>query len=489
KPYILQHQTNMDPNITENDTNKFATKRSIGTLSGIIVSSGMIIGSGIFISPHGVFAAANCSVGITLVIWILGGVVAMLSTLCYCELATSILESGGDYIYLTYAYSPVLGFLLPWMYTFLPCADSILMLTFARYAIEPFFVGSKPPEESIKLLAICLLLLITALNVISTRVAIRLQVAFTWSKYIAIGVVVVASAVFCIRDPAIASHNFSTAFNGPTINGNTALMLTTAFYQVMWSYEGWNSLCYVTEEVENPGKTIPKASVLTVAVVTLAYFIINCAYFLVLSADEMISSKIVALPFALKAMGGASWIVPLAVCLCTAGSYSAGVLTTGRLSYVAARRGHLPQVLGMLHIQSHIPCPALVINCLFVVVLISIGQFDTLIDTFGFVTWTFKALSSLSVLILRKRMTHLKRPYKVPTFIPAFMFILSSTFVVLPLINQPHFLYFYAIFFFAFGLLLYFLFVHNKYVIPGSAQATCTLQKLFQVAPCEWEKT
>ncbi|XP_078491664.1 b(0,+)-type amino acid transporter 1-like [Ciona intestinalis] len=478
----------MDRPAVEGRGKRFTTKRSIGLYSGVFVTAGVIIGSGIFISPHGVFAAANHSVGITLIIWVLGGVVAMLSTLCYCELATSIPESGSDYTYLTYAYHLALAFLIPWMYTCVPSSDAALVLTFARYATEPFFVGSKPPEESVKLFAICLMLLITAVNILSVKCALRMQVAFATSKFLAIGVVVVSGIIYVIRDSSVAHQNFTSSFNSQALNGFSVLSLTGAFYQVMWSYDGWNSLCHVTEEVKNPGKTIPKASILTIAFVMFAYLVINCAYFSVLSVDEMASSNIVALPFALKAMGGASWIVPLTVCLCTAGSYNGGVLTTGRVSYVAARRGHLPQLFGMLHIYKHTPSAALILNAIGGIVLVGIGQFGSLIDTFGFVNWTFKGLSALSVLILRHRMPDLNRPYKVPTVIPIFLTLLSTFFVILPLINNPHFLYFYAIAFCALGLVVYFTFVHKRIRVPGLENATTFLQQFLLVAPSEWRR-
>uniref|UniRef100_H2ZHS1 Cationic amino acid transporter C-terminal domain-containing protein n=1 Tax=Ciona savignyi TaxID=51511 RepID=H2ZHS1_CIOSA len=463
----------------------FTTKRNISSFSGVFVLAGIIIGSGIFISPNGVFVAANNSVGVTLLIWLFGGVVAMLSTLCYCELATSIPESGSDYTYLSYAYTPALGFLLPWMYTFVPCSDAALVLTFAQYAVEPYFVGSKPPELALKLVAICLLFFITAINMCSVRWAVRLQVLLSWFKFIAISAVVISAIVFCIGDNSVAKHNFAGAFNKKTMEGITILTLSRSFYQVMFSYDGWNSLCQITEEIQEPGKTIPKASIAAVAIVTLTYVIINCAYFLVLSADEMTSSKIVALPFALKAMGGASWIVPLAVCLCTAGSYSGGVLTSGRSSYVAARRGHFPRIFAMLHINQYTPSPALFLNTIGSIVLIGIGQFNTLIDTFGFVTWTFIGFSSLSVLVLRVRRPDLVKPYKVPTLIPILMILISLLFVILPVISNPHFLYAYAICFFALGELFYFVFVYKGYTIPYYLKSTLFLQKLFLVAPEE----
>ncbi|XP_002131809.2 b(0,+)-type amino acid transporter 1 [Ciona intestinalis] len=467
----------------------FTTRRNINFFSGVFVAAGVIIGSGIFVTPNVVLVAANKSVGVTLIIWVSGGLIAMLSTLCYCELATSIPESGSDYTYLTYAYHPALAFLIPWMYTCVPSSDAALVLTFARYATEPFFVGSnKPPEESVKLVAICLVLFFTAINVFNVKLAIRVQVVLSWSKLAAIAVVVISGLIFCAKDASIARENFLGAFDKKALDGITILTLSRSFYQVMFAYDGWNTLCNVTEEIENPEKTIPKASVLSICVITLAYLIINCAYFLVLSVDEMASSKIVALPFALKAMGGASWIVYLTVCLCTAGSYNGGILTSGRLSYVAARRGHLPQVFGMLHINNYTPGPALVLNTIGCIVLIALGEFDVLIDVFGFITWTFIGLSSLAVIVLRKRRPELDRPFKVPTIIPVFMTLISLLFIILPLISELHYLYIYAIAFFALGLFFYFIFVHKGYRSSCCGQVTMFLQKLFQVAPSQWKK-
>uniref|UniRef100_H2YW55 Amino acid permease/ SLC12A domain-containing protein n=1 Tax=Ciona savignyi TaxID=51511 RepID=H2YW55_CIOSA len=418
-----------------------------------------------------------------------------MSTLCYCELATSISESGSDYTYLSHAYTPAFGFLLPWMSTFVPCSDTATILTFARYALAPSFSCSAPSENSVKLTAICLLLFITAINILGVKFAVRLQVINFWS-FNAMTVIkkcLLLLKIICYVTErfwySIASQNLNHAFETKALSGITLLTLSSSFYQVMYSYDGWNALCHVTEEVKEPEKTIPKASIAAVSIITLIYVTMNLAYFAVLTPEEISTSKIIALPFALKAMGGASWIVPLSVCLCAVSSYSAGILTHGRLPYVAARRGQLPMIFGMLHINSRVPSPALVLNALSTIVLINIGNLEMMIDTFGFVNWTFKGFSSLSVLILRKRMPHLKRPYKVPTIIPIFMFILSSVFVILPLINQPHFLYFYAIFFFAVGLCLYYIFVHKQCEMPGSARVTRVLQKLFQVAPCDWKKS
>uniref|UniRef100_H2YW56 Cationic amino acid transporter C-terminal domain-containing protein n=1 Tax=Ciona savignyi TaxID=51511 RepID=H2YW56_CIOSA len=469
-------------------TKTLKLRRNIDVFSGVLVASGVMLGSGIFVSANTVLDAANNSLGVTLLIWVFGGAVAVMSTLCYCELATSISESGSDYTYLSHAYTPAFGFLLPWMSTFVPCSDTATILTFARYALAPSFSCSAPSENSVKLTAICLLLFITAINILGVKFAVRLQVLLSWSKFVAVGAVVISAVVYVIRDSSIASQNLNHAFETKALSGITLLTLSSSFYQVMYSYDGWNALCHVTEEVKEPEKTIPKASIAAVSIITLIYVTMNLAYFAVLTPEEISTSKIIALPFALKAMGGASWIVPLSVCLCAVSSYSAGILTHGRLPYVAARRGQLPMIFGMLHINSRVPSPALVLNALSTIVLINIGNLEMMIDTFGFVNWTFKGFSSLSVLILRKRMPHLKRPYKVPTIIPIFMFILSSVFVILPLINQPHFLYFYAIFFFAVGLCLYYIFVHKQCEMPGSARVTRVLQKLFQVAPCDWKK-
>ena len=132
-------------------------RRKVGLVSGISLIVGTMIGSGIFASPR--YVMENCgSVGLTLVVWCLCGVLAMFGALCYSELGTAISRSGGEYAYLYDAFGPLTAFLYSWtaVVVLKPSQVAIICLAFGAYVIEPFFPGCGDREDLqplVKLLA------------------------------------------------------------------------------------------------------------------------------------------------------------------------------------------------------------------------------------------------------------------------------------------------------------------------------------------------
>jgi len=146
-------------------------KKEINLFSGVAYIAGGMIGSGIFITPNRILTLTH-SFGLTLIVWVLGAVMAALSALCYIELALVVKKSGAEYNYIKEAYSfkkkhrslELLGSVMAYMYMWTstlvlrPSSIAIITLTSARYLVRPFFLGCEElPEKAVTLLALALI--------------------------------------------------------------------------------------------------------------------------------------------------------------------------------------------------------------------------------------------------------------------------------------------------------------------------------------------
>ena len=132
-------------------------QRKLGLVSGVCLIVGTMIGSGIFASPRYVMENSG-SVGLSLIVWSLCGVLAMFGALCYAELGTMIPLSGADYVYILQAFGPLPAFLYSWttVIVIYPSQFAIICLTFGAYLIEPIVPGCGDREDMqyvVKLLA------------------------------------------------------------------------------------------------------------------------------------------------------------------------------------------------------------------------------------------------------------------------------------------------------------------------------------------------
>ena len=100
------------------------------------------------------------SVGLALVLWVVGGVLSTLGALCFAELGTTFSQSGEKHVYLREMFGDFAGFIYQWSYLLLSRTGSnaIEAITFVRYVMQPFFQeGCSPPDRAIVMLAVCLI--------------------------------------------------------------------------------------------------------------------------------------------------------------------------------------------------------------------------------------------------------------------------------------------------------------------------------------------
>jgi len=454
-------------------------KKEIGLMEGVAIVMGIIIGSGIFISPKGVLQEAG-SVGLSLIIWVLCGLLSTLGALCYAELGTTIPKSGGDYVYIFEAFGPLPAFLYLWVASivFIPCTNAITALTFANYILQPFYNDCLPPDSSVRLIAAAVICLLTFLNCYNVKLTTKLQDGFMFFKIIALIFIIITGLVFLIMGHS--EHlSLKNSFHGTVTDPGR---ISLAFYSGIFSYTGWNYLNFVTEEMKDPYVNLPRAIWISMPIITTIYVLANVAYFVLLSPYEMLSSSAVAVTFGEKLPVFLWWIIPICVAGSTLGGLSVHIFTSARICFVGAKQGHFPKSLALINVDKFTPVPSLIFLCILSVGMLVTSDVFVLLNYSSFVESFFIAISVCGLLYLRWKKPELERPIRVSLLLPILFLLICAFLLCLPFYAQPLTVGL-GLAIICTGIPLYFLFIYwqNKPVGFQRFAASITLanQKLF----------
>uniref|UniRef100_A0A674MQZ8 Solute carrier family 7 member 8b n=1 Tax=Takifugu rubripes TaxID=31033 RepID=A0A674MQZ8_TAKRU len=412
-----------------------ALKKQIGLFSACGIIIGNIIGSGVFVSPKGVLENAG-SVGLSIIVWVCTGFFTAVGALCYAELGVTIPKSGGDYSYVKDIFGGLAGFLRLWIAVLViyPTSQAVVALTFSTYVLQPLFPTCLPPQIALRLLAAVCLLLLTWVNCHSVRWAMCVQDVFTAGKLLALGLIIIMGFVQICKghyywlEPSHALENFREYEVG---------LLALSFLQGSFAYGGWNFLNYVTEELVDPCRNLPRAIFISIPVVTFVYVFVNMAYITALSPQELLASNAVAVTFGAKLLGVMSWIMPMAVALSTFGGVNGSLFTSSRLFFAGAREGHLPHLLAMIHTRRCTPIPALLFTLISTLLMLCTSDIYTLINYVGFVNYLFYGVTVAGLIVLRVQQPSMHRPIKISLVWPVLYLLFWTFLMVFSLYSGP----------------------------------------------------
>ncbi|KAG0234672.1 hypothetical protein BGW42_006292 [Actinomortierella wolfii] len=418
-------------------------QKNVTFWNGLGLVVGVIIGSGIFASPGPVLAYSK-SVGVSLIIWFVSGLLAFAGALSYAELGSAMPSTGGgEQAYLKYAFGSLPAFLFSWssIALFKPAGNAIICVVFGEYVVNIAAQSTWDPSQpmrhwSNKIVALVCVLVISALNCISANAGTRIQDVFTLIKIISLLVISIAGLVVLAQQTTSSSHVFDHAFEGesqPSL-GDIALGLYTG----LWAYDGWNNLNYVSGEMKNPIKDLPKVIFAGVPIVIVLYLLANTAYYAVLPTSVVMNTNTVAIDFG-KQLFGPTGGVLFAICVACScfGAANGGMFTGARVIYAAAREGYLPKIFGKVHERRRTPVAAFMLQACMTTIMILAGTFSTLVNFFSVAAWLFYLLSILGLLYLRYHEPNLKRPFRVWTVVPVLFSFLGLFLLLMPFVRAP----------------------------------------------------
>ncbi len=376
--------------------------RRLGVWSMAAMVAGTMIGSGIFRVPAAT-AAETGAAGAMMLIWVLGGAVALFGALALAEVAALYPRAGGMYVYLREAYGPLTGFLFGWLsLIIIPSGCAAIALVFAEYLGRLF----PAVESQVRPLAAVAIIVLVGCNYRSVRFGAGIQNLSAAAKISA--VLILTAAAFALGPAGGGAWSSSSSLT-PTSWGGFGLGLVT----VLWAYNGWQDAAALAGEARDPGRTMPRALIGGNLAVAAVYLAANAAYLRVLSLDEIGRSPLVAADVAVRLFGPVgNTLIAALVCVSTFGALNGVLMIYSRVFFAMADDRLFFRMVAAVHPRYATPYVALLLLGGLSVAYLASRTFEQLIETFILGSLPFWALAVGAVVVLRWKRPELSRPYR-----------------------------------------------------------------------------
>jgi APA family basic amino acid/polyamine antiporter len=380
--------------------------RRIGIVSATALVVSNMIGTGIF-TTTGFLAGDLGSPAMVILIWVVGGAIALAGALCYVELALNFPRSGGEYVYLSEAWGPSWGFINGWISFFAGFSAPIAAAALAMSAYLGLSDGGRLVPLGLltlhlgdaQLVACAVVAMFTLLNVLGVRDVGRLQTALTVLKLVIIGGLLVLGFSVGQGDPghlSLATERTSDL----SLFEQFAISLVFVFF----AYSGWNAATYVAGEIQRPERTLPVALFIGTAGVTTLYVALNTLYVYAVSLEDLKGVIAVGATVASALFGAeAGRLFSLALAISLLATINAMCFVGPRVYYAMATDGAFFSIAARIHPKWNSPWVAVVMQGICALLLIVLPTFRDLVVYIGFTLYLFTALSVLGLFKLRRR--------------------------------------------------------------------------------------
>ena len=387
------------------DPDEVPLARRLGLFDATMIVMGGIIGAGIFVNPAVVARNVHTPL-LVLGAWLIGGMIALIGAFVYAELAALRPRVGGQYAYLRDAYHPVVAFLYGWTLLLVVQTGGMAgaAIIFGRYFCE--LSGLSISEQVVATLALAIL---TAINCLGVRAGSNVQSALMLIKLVAIALLIGVGCFGPIKNnPAgVELPIDSSGFAG----------LARAMAPVLFAYGGWQTASFVSGEMRNPRRDLPRGLLIGVIGVILCYVLVSYSCVRVLGVEDLARTNVPASEVMRHAFGerGAQ-VIAAGIAISTLGFLSQSILTAPRVYYAMARDGVFFKGVGYLNPKTRVPTVAIVLQGICAAVIAFTGKYDQILNYVVAIDVLFFGLTGASLLIFRARLPkeseeHLRVPW------------------------------------------------------------------------------
>lgn len=415
-------------------------------MDSISIVAGSMIGCGIFIVSADIARQVQSGL-LMMLVWILAAVVTMCGALSFAELAANIKEEGGQYIYLKNIYNDTVAFLFGWT-TFLVIQTGIIAAVctaFSKFigllipAISAnnylFYIGAFHISTQ-KIFTVLVVILLTFINSRGLKHGVITQNLFTVTKVLSmIGIVGLGLIFGCDLHTLHMNLSMPVHWGADTINVIGAASVGALFASITW-----NNITFVSSDIKDSDKTIPKALFIGTLIVLALYFLINSIYVstmplhLIQNAQEdIVAAELMSVIFGPLGRTIAAVIIMISAL----GSANGIILAGSRVYYKMAKDKAFFRPLAAIDRNTRVPHNSLWIQCLWVSILVLWGNYTQLLDYVIYTTLIFYWITTFGIFILRKKIGQAGYGFRINSLIPITYLLITGYIVICLTLFKP----------------------------------------------------